>query len=127
MDWSEWECESLMDAYRTDAEASYELTGQDESIRIDVHKLGGGAVGKTYRDDWICELFIGEQLIVSDRINTGMPKTHVQVSAIFADFLTEWAERQNPGEGVSMPELAPHAGSLALYVLEVDDMHGGVS
>jgi hypothetical protein len=43
-----------MDAYRTLPEASFHGSGQ---WRVDIHKLGGGTLGRQYSGKWIVNVY----------------------------------------------------------------------
>lgn len=74
-----------LSVYRTTAEA--EFNGLDGAY-VQVAKVGGGTVGQRYDGDWICNLYVDDDLAESVIYHVGTAKTHEEVAFEYAgDYL----------------------------------------
>jgi hypothetical protein len=74
----------------------FEYTTTDDSSgwTVEIDKLGGGTVGKSYEGHWIYEVTdaAGNHVASGGDLRTGTPKTHAQAARILLDFLTAESE-----------------------------------
>jgi len=59
----------------------------NDSSVVDLYKVGGGTLGKTYAGMWGYRLYREERLIASgEDLYTGTPKTHDEAAQLVLDF-----------------------------------------
>jgi hypothetical protein len=115
--------ESMMDAYRTMPDVIFPVPNlliSDRPMQIHVHKLGGGSPDGEYAGTWVCELWVGGELLDSTAdLNTATEHTHYMASGVYADFLAAYGDS---GSGASrhIPELPPHVDRLTVYAQDVN-------
>jgi hypothetical protein len=60
-----------------------EKTIEIESVSVDVYKIGGGTLGRSYIGFWGYRVRRGDQKIAAGGdLYTGMPKTHVEAATL---------------------------------------------
>ena len=67
----------------------YEYTTSFPNARVQVSKVGGGTVGRTYAGSWeyvVTLLGETEPMATGADLTTGMPKSHQEAADIVADY-----------------------------------------
>lgn len=65
----------------------------DDNLTIQIEKLGGGTVGKSYEGTWryiVTNTDTGSEVRRGQNLVTGTPKTHEEAARILLDFM--WDE-----------------------------------
>lgn len=66
---------------------SAEYTTTIDGLRVQVDKVGGGTLNRSYEGRWSVTVQNGSVYIYDDdELTTGMPKTHAEVARIAAEF-----------------------------------------
>ena len=63
------------------------VTLDGEKYSVEVDKVGGGTLGRSYDGDWTASVWLrGARVIDKETLRTGTRKTHREAAAIAADF-----------------------------------------
>lgn len=75
-----------MAEYRTDAELTLRGIHDDDDIRVEVAKIGGGTLGKAYPagEQWIVNSYVNDELTESTKNAMYSARTHMEVLQVFA-------------------------------------------
>lgn len=64
-----------------------EFTHLTQSTMIDIYKIGGGTIGRSYIGDWAYRVRqYGKVIHSGTDLHTGMPKNHQQVAELASQF-----------------------------------------
>lgn len=74
-----------------DFEQEYEHTDPDTGLHVQLEKLGGGTLGRTYTGNWryIITTADGIELARGQDLTTPLPRTHAQAAVIALDYFTD--------------------------------------